>query len=195
MTRHDKVDDILNELAEIHGLRKEEIKIESLPSMRTVSLPPLKYRAKHLIDNGRNHGAKLKKNKKKYKRESRPYIRSSRLQERAMTKNQAITHAVNYGFHLDCFAHIEGLAEAPRCLMCDLPPRTIGDYIYSSFTPYYKCEVCFSIKPYSTNKDTNPNSWIFNDEYARKKRQYNVWSLRYLKHRINKILKEDTRWL
>ena len=52
MTRHDKVDDILDELADIHGLRKEEIKIESLPSMRTVNLPPLKYRAKHLIDNG-----------------------------------------------------------------------------------------------------------------------------------------------
>ena len=53
----------------------------------------------------------------------------------------------------------------------------------------------FSIKPYSTNKDTNPNSWIFNDEYARKKRQYAVWNLRYLKQKINRLLKEDTRWL
>ena len=52
MTRHE-IDDILRELAEVQGLRKEEVQIESLPSMRTVSLPPLKYRAKHLIDNGR----------------------------------------------------------------------------------------------------------------------------------------------
>ena len=190
----DQLDQILTEFAELHNLTKEEVKVEPLPSMRTVPLPPLKFRAKHLIDDG-TRDARLNTRKKKYKKTKYKYIRSSRLQERAMTKNQAITHAVNYGYHLDCFAHIEGLAEAPRCLMCDLPPRTIGDYIYSCFTPYYKCEVCFSIKPYSTNKDTNPNSWIFNDEYARKKRQYNVWSLRYLKHRINKILKEDTRWL
>ena len=27
MTRHDKVDDILDELADIHGLRKEEVQI------------------------------------------------------------------------------------------------------------------------------------------------------------------------
>ena len=49
----DQLDQILTEFAELHNLTKEEVKVEPLPSMRTVPLPPLKFRAKHLIDDGK----------------------------------------------------------------------------------------------------------------------------------------------
>ena len=49
----EEIDDILREFAELHNTSKEEVKVEPLPSMRTVPLPPLKFRAKHLIDDGK----------------------------------------------------------------------------------------------------------------------------------------------
>ena len=41
----EEIDDILREFAELHNTSKEEVKVEPLPSMRAVPLPPLKYRA------------------------------------------------------------------------------------------------------------------------------------------------------
>ena len=70
----DQLDQILTEFAELHNLTKEEVRVEPLPSMRTVPLPPLKYRAKHLKDDivkpnrpDINNKRKKKKYKKKYK--------------------------------------------------------------------------------------------------------------------------------
>jgi hypothetical protein len=80
MSLNDELDDILREFAEAQGIKMEEVIVEPLPKLTTTPLPPLKYRAKHLIDDGIDEPVRNKR-KKKYKRKQDPYIRSARLQE------------------------------------------------------------------------------------------------------------------
>ena len=82
----DQLNQILTELAELHGLTKEEVEIKPLPKVISRnSLPKLKHRAKHLIDDGQlDDDIRGKKKNKKYKRNPPKYIRSARLQSSAM---------------------------------------------------------------------------------------------------------------
>ena len=191
----DQLDQILTEFAELHNLTKEEVKVEPLPSMRTVPLPPLKFRAKHLIDDG-TRDARLNKRKKKYKKTAYPYIRSRRLQGHSMTKKQADgRNLADGGWHLDNFTCLKLTDARPTCLMCDLPPRTIGDLVFSLFAPFYKCEVCFSIRPYKMATKSNPNDIFFPPESSKKVRRHSAMGLGMLKQKIKRLQEEDKKWL
>ena len=191
----DQLDQILTEFAELHNTSKEEVKVEPLPSMRTVPLPPLKFRAKHLIDDGKKDSF-TKKSKKKYKKKATPYIRSRRLQGHSMTKKQADGRSLaDGGWHLDNFTCLKLTDARPTCLMCDLPPRTIGDLVFSLFAPFYKCEVCFSIRPFKMATKSNPNDIFFPPESSKKVRRHSAMGLGMLKQKIKRLQDEDKKWL
>ena len=194
----DQLDQILTEFAELHNLTKEEVKVEPLPSMRTVPLPPLKYRAKHLKDYKQKPDRpdinNKRKKKKKYK--SAKYIRSRRLQGYSMTDRQADMRTLaDGGWHLDNFTCLKLTDARPTCLMCDLPPRTIGDLVFSLFAPFYKCEVCFSIRPFKMATKSNPNDIFFPPESSKKVRRHSALGLGILKQKIKRLQDEDKKWL
>ena len=194
----DQLDQILTEYIELHNLTKEEVKVEPLPSMRTVPLPPLKYRAKHLKDKVAkpNRPDINNKRKKKYKKTKYPYIRSRRLQGYSMTDRQADMRTLaDGGWHLDNFTCLKLTDARPTCLMCDLPPRTIGDLVFSLFTPFYKCEVCFSIRPFQMATKSNPNDIFFPPETTKKVRRHSALGLGILKQKIKRLQDEDKKWL
>ena len=69
MSLNDELDDILREFAEAQGIKMEEVTVEPLPKLTLDPLPPLKYRAKHLIDDGSGERpVRNKRKKKKYKK-------------------------------------------------------------------------------------------------------------------------------
>ena len=189
----DQLDQILTEFAELHNLRKEEVKVEPLPSMRTIPLPPLKFRAKHLKDDitKPNRPDINNKRKKKYKKTAYPYIRSARLQGHSLFDK----HLHDGGWHLDNFTCLKLTDARPTCLMCDLPPRTIGDLIFSLFAPFYKCEVCFSIRPFKMATKSNPNDLIFPPKSQKKFRRHSAMGLGMLKQKIKRLQDEDKKWL
>ena len=194
----DQLDQILTEFAELHNLTKEEVKVEPLPSMRAVPLPPLKYRAKHLKDYKQKPDRpdinNKRKKKKKYK--SAKYIRSRRLQGYSMTDRQADMRTLaDGGWHLDNFTCLKLTDALPTCLMCDLPPRTIGDLVFSLFAPFYKCEVCFSIRPFQMATKSNPNDIFFPPESSKKVRRHSAMGLGILKQKIKRLQDEDKKWL
>ena len=194
----DQLDQILTEFAELHNTSKEEVKVEPLPSMRTVPLPPLKYRAKHLKDYKQKPDRPdiNNKRKKKYKKTKYPYIRSRRLQGYSMTERQADMRTLaDGGWHLDNFTCLKLTDARPTCLMCDLPPRTIGDLVFSLFAPFYKCEVCFSIRPFQMQTKSNPNDIFFPPESSKKVRQHSALGLGILKQKIKRLQDEDKKWL
>ena len=191
----DQLDQILMEFAEFHNLTKGEVKVEPLPSMRAVPLPPLKYRAKHLIDDGKKDSF-TKKNKKKYKKTKYKYIRSRRLQGYSMTDRQADMRTLaDGGWHLDNFTCLKLTDARPTCLMCDLPPRTIGDLVFALFSPFYKCEVCFSVRPFQMQTKSNPNDIFFPPESSKKVRRHTAMGLGILKQKIKRLQDEDKKWL
>jgi len=194
----DQLDQILTEFAELHNLTKEEVKVEPLPSLRTVPLPPLKYRAKHLKDYKQKPDRpdinNKRKKKKKYK--SAKYIRSRRLQGYSMTERQAdLRTLADGGWHLDNFTCLKLTDALPTCLMCDLPPRTIGDLVFSLFAPFYKCEVCFSVRPFQMMSKSNPNDIFFPPESSKKVRRHSAMGLGILKQKIKRLQDEDKKWL
>ena len=195
----DQLNQILTELAELHGLTKEEVEIKPLPKVISRnSLPKLKHRAKHLIDDGQlDDDIRGKKKNKKYKRNPPKYIRSARLQSSAMVEKRAKkrTYIDHGGFHVDCFTHIYLQHHVPRGLLCDLPPRTIGDLIYSSFAPFYKCEVCFSIRPFDHTSDGNPSNWWYMSDSMRKAERYSKIEKHYWKKRIKWLEQQDKKWV
>jgi len=195
----DQLDQILTEFAELHNLTKEEVRVEPLPSMRTVPLPPLKYRAKHLKDDivkPNRPDINNKRKKKKYKKKYNPYVRSARLQGHSMTNRQAEERNLHDGgWHLDNFTCVKLTDTLPTCLMCDLPPQTIGDLIFSLFAPFYKCEVCFSIRPYQMQNKSNPNDIFFPPESSKKFRRHSAMGLGMLKQKIKRLQDEDKKWL
>ena len=151
MSLNNELDDILREFAEAQGIKMEEVTVEPLPTLTTTPLPPLKYRAKHLIDDG--SGDKIKnKRRKKYKRKQDPYIRSARLQETNGKSGvhgmfTALTEERIEPFHRESLLHCM-LDEVPRCYCCDSPPPTLGEFFYSMFTLIYKCESCYKVYPH-----------------------------------------------
>ena len=194
----DQLDQILTEFAELHNTSKEEVKVEPLPSMRAVPLPPLKYRAKHLKDYKQKPDRpdinNKRKKKKKYK--SAKYIRSRRLQGYSMTERQAdLRTLADGGWHLDNFTCLKLTDALPTCLMCDLPPRTIGDLVFSLFAPFYKCEVCFSVRPFQMMSKSNPNDIFFPPESSKKVRRHSAMGLGMLKQKIKRLQDEDKKWL
>ena len=194
----EEIDDILREFAELHNTSKEEVKVEPLPSMRAVPLPPLKYRAKHLKDYKQKPDRpdinNKRKKKKKYK--SAKYIRSARLQGHSLFEKQADGRNLHDGgWHLDNFTCLKLTDARPTCLMCDLPPRTIGDLVFSLFAPFYKCEVCFSIRPFKMATKSNPNDIFFPPESSKKVRRHSALGLGILKQKIKRLQDEDKKWL
>ena len=152
MSLNDELDDILREFAEAQGIKMEEVTVEPLPTLTTTPLPPLKYRAKHLLDYGKGETpTKNKRKKKKYKKKNYPYIRSARLQE---TNGKSNVHGMFTAtieeriepFHRESLLHCM-LDEVPRCYCCGAPPPTLGEFFYSMFTLIYKCESCYKVFP------------------------------------------------
>ena len=195
----DQLDQILTEFAELHNLTKEEVKVEPLPSMRAVPLPPLKYRAKHLKDyvaKPNRPDVNNKRNKKKYKKKHAPYVRSARLQGHSLFDKQADGRKLHDGgWHLDNFTCLKLTDALPTCLMCDLPPRTIGDLVFALFSPFYKCEVCFSVRPFQMQTKSNPNDIFFPPESSKKVRRHSAMGLGMLKQKIKRLQDEDKKWL
>lgn len=151
MSLNDELDDILREFAEAQGIKMEEVIVEPLPKLTTTPLPPLKYRAKHLIDEGSGDRIKNKR-RKKYKRKQDPYIRSARLQETNSKTNvysmfTAKTEEQIEPFHRESILHCT-LDEVPRCYCCGAPPPTLGEFFYSMFTLIYKCDSCYKVFPH-----------------------------------------------
>ena len=152
MSLNDELDDILREFAEAQGIKMEEVTVEPLPTLTTTPLPPLKYRAKHLIDDGIGARTVRNKRKKKYKKKQDPYIRSARLQE---TNGKSGVHGMFTAtteeriepFHRESLLHCM-LDEVPRCYCCGAPPPTLGEFFYSMFTLIYKCESCYKVFPH-----------------------------------------------
>ena len=152
MSLNDELDDILREFAEAQGIKMEEVTVEPLPTLTTTPLPPLKYRAKHLIDDGIGAKTVGNKRKKKYKRKQEPYIRSARLQETNNSKSNynmftATTEERIEPFHRESVLHCT-LDEVPRCYCCGAHPPTLGEFFYSMFTLIYKCESCYKVYPH-----------------------------------------------
>ena len=202
--KKDQLNQILEELAEVHGLTKEEIEIKPLPKIHGPSLPALKYRAKHLIDVGSidqkaYYGAKKRsksKTKKKYKSHHREYIRSARIQNQStntMVKRRAIFRKYTEAWHFDNFNHLI-LDEVPCCLKCDLPPTTIGDYIYAFFAPFYICEVCFSIRPTNIIKKHNPPKVLLTKEQQKQEIKRKIW-MNYWRRKIRFYEQQDKKWV
>ena len=153
MSLNDELDDILREFAEAQGIKMEEVTVEPLPKLTPDPLPPLKYRAKHLIDNGSNaKTVRNKRKKKKHKKKNYPYIRSARLQETNNSKSNynmftATTEERIEPFHRESILHCT-LDEVPRCYCCGAPPPNIGEFFYSMFTIIYKCDSCYKVYPH-----------------------------------------------
>ena len=152
MSLNDELDNILREFAEAQGIKMEEVTVEPLPKLTLDPLPPLKYRAKHLIDNGSGERPVRNKRKKKYKKKQYPYIRSARLQETNNSKSNynmftATTEERIEPFHRESLLHCM-LDEVPRCYCCGAPPPTLGEFFYSMFTLIYKCESCYKVFPH-----------------------------------------------
>ena len=152
MPLNDELDDILREFAEAQGIKMEEVTVEPLPTLTTTPLPPLKYRAKHLIDDGIGARTVRNKRKKKYKRKQDPYIRSARLHETNSKTNAhsmftALTEERIEPFHRESLLHCT-LDEVPRCYCCGAPPPTLGEFFYSMFTLIYKCDSCYKVFPH-----------------------------------------------
>ena len=152
MSLNDELDNILREFAEAQGIKMEEVTVEPLPTLTTTPLPPLKYRAKHLIDDGGGARTVRNKRKKKYKRKQEPYIRSARLQETNGKSNihgmfTALTEERIEPFHRESLLHCT-LDEVPRCYCCGAPPPTLGEFFYSMFTIVYKCASCYKVYPH-----------------------------------------------
>ena len=153
MSLNDELDDILREFAEAQGIKMEEVTVEPLPTLTTTPLPPLKYRAKHLLDYGKGETpTKNKRKKKKYKKKHYPYIRSARLQETNNSKSNhnmftAFTEERIEPFHRESLLHCT-LDEVPRCYCCGALPPTLGEFFYSMFTLIYKCESCYKVFPH-----------------------------------------------
>jgi hypothetical protein len=99
------------------------------------------------------------------------------------------------GWHLDNFTCLKLTDALPTCLMCDLPPRTIGDLVFSLFAPFYKCEVCFSIRPFQMATKSNPNDIFFPPESSKKVRRHSALGLGILKQKIKRLQDEDKKWL
>jgi hypothetical protein len=151
MSLNDELDDILREFAEAQGIKMEEVIVEPLPKLTTTPLPPLKYRAKHLIDDGIDEPVRNKR-KKKYKRKQDPYIRSARLHETNSKTNiysmfTALTEEQIEPFHRESLLHCT-LDEVPRCYCCGALPPTLGEFFYSMFTLIYKCDSCYKVFPH-----------------------------------------------
>jgi len=195
----DQLDQILTEFAELHNTSKEEVKVEPLPSLKTIPLPPLKYRAKHLKDyvaKPNRPDINDKRKKKKYKKKHTPYVHSARLQGHNLTEKQADGRNLHDGgWHLDNFTCLKLTDALPTCLMCDLPPRTIGDLVFSLFAPFYKCEVCFSVRPFQMQTKSNPNDIFFPPEHSKKVRRHSAMGLGMLKQKIKRLQDEDKKWL
>ena len=152
MSLNDELDDILREFAEAQGIKMEEVTVEPLPKLNTTPLPPLKYRAKHLIDDGSGAKTVRNKRKKKYKRKQDPYIRSARLHETNAKTNihsmfTARTEEQIDPYHRESILHCT-LDEVPRCYCCGAPPPNIGEFFYSMFTIIYKCASCYKVYPH-----------------------------------------------
>jgi len=152
MSLNDELDDILREFAEAQGIKMEEVTVEPLPTLTTTPLPPLKYRAKHLIDDGIGAKTVRNKRKKKYKKKQEPYIRSARLQETNGKSGvhgmfTALTEERIEPFHRESLLHCM-LDEVPRCYCCGAPPPTLGEFFYSMFTLIYKCDSCYKVFPH-----------------------------------------------
>ena len=152
MSLNDELDDILREFAEAQGIKMEEVTVEPLPTLTTIPLPPLKYRAKHLIDDGSGARTVRNKRKKKYKKKQDPYIRSARLQETNGKSGvhgmfTALTEERIEPFHRESLLHCM-LDEVPRCYCCGAPPPTLGEFFYSMFTLIYKCDSCYKVFPH-----------------------------------------------
>ena len=153
MSLNDELDDILREFAEAQGIKMEEVIVEPLPKLTTTPLPPLKYRAKHLLDYGKGETpTRNKRKKKKYKRKQDPYIRSARLQETNGKSGvhgmfTALTEERIEPFHRESLLHCT-LDEVPRCYCCGAPPPTLGEFFYSMFTLIYKCDSCYKVFPH-----------------------------------------------
>ena len=153
MSLNDELDDILREFAEAQGIKMEEVTVEPLPKLTPDPLPPLKYRAKHLIDDGSGaRPIRNKRKKKKYKKKQYPYIRSARLQETNGKSGvhgmfTALTEERIEPFHRESLLHCM-LDEVPRCYCCGAPPPTLGEFFYSMFTLIYKCESCYKVFPH-----------------------------------------------
>ena len=153
MSLNDELDDILREFAEAQGIKMEEVTVEPLPTLTTTPLPPLKYRAKHLLDYGKGERpVRNKRKKKKYKKKHYPYIRSARLQETNNSKSNynmftALTEEQMEPFHRESLLHCM-LDEVPRCYCCGAPPPTLGEFFYSMFTLIYKCDSCYKVFPH-----------------------------------------------
>jgi len=152
MSLNDELDDILREFAEAQGIKMEEVTVEPLPTLTTTPLPPLKYRAKHLIDDGSGARTVRNKRKKKYKKKQDPYIRSARLQETNGKSGvhgmfTALTEERIEPFHRESLLHCM-LDEVPRCYCCGAPPPTLGEFFYSMFTLIYKCDSCYKVFPH-----------------------------------------------
>jgi len=152
MSLNDELDDILREFAEAQGIKMEEVTVDPLPTLTTTPLPPLKYRAKHLIDDGSGARTVRNKRKKKYKKKQDPYIRSARLQETNGKSGvhgmfTALTEERIEPFHRESLLHCM-LDEVPRCYCCGAPPPTLGEFFYSMFTLIYKCDSCYKVFPH-----------------------------------------------
>ena len=153
MSLNDELDDILREFAEAQGIKMEEVTVEPLPKLTPDPLPPLKYRAKHLIDDGSGERpVRNKRKKKKYKKKQYPYIRSARLQETNGKSGvhgmfTALTEEQMEPFHRESLLHCM-LDEVPRCYCCGAPPPTLGEFFYSMFTLIYKCDSCYKVFPH-----------------------------------------------
>ena len=152
MSLNDELDDILREFAEAQGIKMEEVTVEPLPTLTTTPLPPLKYRAKHLIDDGSCAKTVRNNRKKKYKKKNYPYIRSARLHETNAKTNihsmfTARTEEQIDPYHRESILHCT-LDEVPRCYCCGAPPPNIGEFFYSMFTIVYKCASCYKVYPH-----------------------------------------------
>ena len=153
MSLNDELDDILREFAEAQGIKMEEVTVEPLPKLTMTPLPPLKYRAKHLIDDGSGARTVRNKRKKKYKnKKQEPYIRSARLQETNGKSGvhgmfTALTEERIEPFHRESLLHCM-LDEVPRCYCCGALPPTLGEFFYSMFTLIYKCDSCYKVFPH-----------------------------------------------
>ena len=152
MPLNDELDDILREFAEAQGIKMEEVIVEPLPKLTMTTLPPLKYRAKHLIDGGSSDKIKNKKRKKQKNKKQQPYIRSARLHETNSKTNiyrmfTTKTEEQIDPYHRESILHCT-LDEVPRCYCCDSPPKTLGEFFYSMFTLIYKCESCYKVFPH-----------------------------------------------
>ena len=156
MSLNDELDDILREFAEAQGIKMEEVTVEPLPKLTMPPLPPLKYRAQHLIDDGSGARTVRNKRKKKYKKKQEPYIRSARLHETNSKTNAhsmftALTEERIEPFHRESLLHCT-LDEVPRCYCCGAPPPTLGEFFYSMFTLIYKCDSCYKVFPHYFSK-------------------------------------------